>query len=126
MALFTGMTAAATPHYRRMAIEDFIVDGPQLVKHHTPVELHGVFSHETNLMYDWFSTAEPEKDGVFLLLDDASHDLRQLLYECGAGFCAIRVTGEATMCVLTNQFGASHSEPCVAVRGGDANVRPYD
>jgi hypothetical protein len=54
---------------------------------------------------------------VPLLTDNASREFRRYLLSCQSnlGGCSVTVFGQATICALSNAFGATRELPCVAV-----------
>lgn len=132
-------THAAPPRalrYRSMSFRDFVVDGLTLAKKSTPVELTGVYTRqgEVAVLYENQNALIMERVGpgeagstptIPLLTDAASHRFREMQYSCdsqqsyGTLGCILVVRGIATMCSLTNAFGAETDSPCIEVQDGD-------
>jgi hypothetical protein len=118
-----------TPDYTPMTIREFVIDGPQLAADSARLTLNGVYVLEGRVGYLYtnhhsielaHSVYEPTtQPRVAVLTDDASRDLRAKLLSCQTDptsaqtGCAVIVRGNATICGVTNGFGASHDEPCL-------------
>jgi hypothetical protein len=115
-----------------ITVETFALDGRDLAAIERDVTLSGVYLREGNFDV-LYATREAvmiakqqmlHQPNVLLLTDDASRDFRRTLLRCqsnpvDARFgCPVAILGRATMCTLTNAFGASRTEPCVAVEDG--------
>jgi hypothetical protein len=121
-----------TSGYQTISVETFILDGGDLAAKAAKVSLSGTYIHEGNLhiLYADMRTAmmatrgAHQQPNVLLLADDASREFRQLLLTCQSNptsaqmGCPVTVLGQATKCKLSNAFGATREEPCVAVEKG--------
>jgi hypothetical protein len=123
-----------THGYRHISVETFVLDGKDLAARAAKVSLSGAYLREGNVevLYDdsravilaTHSGNAGHQPKVALLTDDASREFRQLLLRCqsNAGSaqvgCSVTALGHATMCTLSNVFGAARRLPCVAVEAG--------
>ena len=127
LCLLVGVAAQAG-EYQAMALRNFAIDGPALVKQHAKVDVVGAYIRAGNVsvLYEDATaaiTGAPLR--ISLLTDDASHKIRALFLTCdtmyaGRQGCQVEIHGRATMCDISNVFGASHAEPCIKVEDGDA------
>jgi hypothetical protein len=126
--------AAGTPaldEYRSMGVKAFVVDGPELAAKRAKVSISGMYIRngqvptmyaDTNsvIMARYHSDVGTQAS-VPLMIDKASHDVRQRIFSCdenpGSGQvgCPLAIRGRATMCTLGNAFGASQNVPCLEV-----------
>jgi uncharacterized protein YecT (DUF1311 family) len=116
--------------YQHISLETFLLDGKDLAAREAKVSLSGVLVREGNVdvLYAdaaamWTATHYPNRGNqleVPLLTDDASRDFRQYLLRCQSnpGGCSVTVLGHATICKLSNAFGATRELPCVAAEEG--------
>ncbi len=122
-------TPEPTPDYTPTTIREFAIDGPRLAADSARLTLSGVYVLEGRVGYLYAnhhsvelaqSVYEPTtQPRVAVLTDDASRDLRAKLLSCQTDpisaqtGCAVSIRGNATICGVTNGFGASHDEPCL-------------
>ncbi|MDB6043087.1 MAG: hypothetical protein JWM63_1638 [Gammaproteobacteria bacterium] len=120
--------------YQSVSVGGFAVDGAKLAAENAKVSLTGsyILQGHLGLLYADMQAVimtryHPEaatQPNVPLLTDDASRHLRQRLLSCQTDLsaaqvgCTIKVRGRATMCPLTDAFGATHEAPCVKVEDG--------
>jgi TonB C terminal len=120
-------------NYRAISVRDFVIDGPSLAASHAKVKMNGsyilqgvptLYADSNAVISAKYYRGGPTQPHVALLTDDASHQLREALVSCdsdparGQTGCQIEIRGEATMCGVTNAFGATQRVPCVNVEGG--------
>lgn len=135
-ASMTGAKSHVPPlqRYRELSFREFIVDGVELAKKTVRVELSGLYTRdgreavlyegENAYIMDQVGPSPGTAPTIPLLTDDASHGFREIEYSCdsqrayGRYGCMLEVRGVATMCVLTNAFGAQTEEPCIEVTDG--------
>jgi hypothetical protein len=121
-----------TRGYQSITVETFVLDGRDLASKATKVSLSGVYIRQGNLdvLYADVQAAMIansqglHQPNVPLLTDDASREFRQHLLMCQSNparaqmGCPVTVLGRVTTCKLSNAFGATREEPCVAVEDG--------
>ena len=131
-----AMQDDASRGYQRISVETFVLDGRDLAARAAKVSISGAYVREGFLEALYadtraiiMATRYPNAGGqnqpkVLLLTDDASRDFRQHLLTCQSNAasaqvgCSVRVLGQATICTLSNAFGAARELPCVAVEAG--------
>jgi hypothetical protein len=108
------------------------VNSSDLASKAAKIVLSGVYVREGNLdvLYADVRALMIAHEGhlhqpsVPLLTDDASREFRQYLLMCQSNpgsaqmSCSVTVLGRVTICKLSNAFGATREEPCVAVDDG--------
>lgn len=114
--------------YQTISVRNFVIDGPQLAAAHAKVDLVGVYILQGSLgmlytdtqavVMAKYNSEISTQPSVALLTDDASHKLREDLLSCSSNSgaqlgCKVEIRGEATICTLTNNFGASREAPCI-------------
>jgi hypothetical protein len=121
--------------YRRITIEDFILDAADLAKQGRKLSLQGAYLISENqalLFVDQMAiiraTHYPgigrNEPSVLLFTDKAARSFRQYLLRCQTNpvtaqtGCRVTITGTATTCKLTNPLGLERELPCVAVNDG--------
>lgn len=118
--------------FKQLSVEDFILDGEDLANDQTNVSLSGAYISSDGLNYLFVSSqaivyqlnSTTQQPHILLLTEHASRPFRQKLLNCAKNpnfpqlGCAVQVQGNATMCVVTNQFGTERNEPCVNVTDG--------
>ena len=121
-----------TQGYQSITVESFVLDGRDLASKATKVSLGGVYIRRGNLdvLYANVQAAMIansrglHQPNVPLLIDYASREFRQHLLTCQSNpasaemGCPVTVLGGVTTCKLSNAFGATREEPCVAVEDG--------
>lgn len=124
--------------YQLLSINDFLLDGRELASRQAKVALQGTYAREGNIdvLYASVQDMAMSQHGgsntqprVPILTDDASRPLRQIMLQCqstGAYFqklgCAFAVKGRATTCSVSNAFGVTRQEPCVAAEDSWASI----
>lgn len=120
---------------KKISVQDFAVDGPSLAKEKSLVEISGWYVGENNgnmgslysnyndfLLVKYSNIYRPSAS---LLLDDASHKLREKLLSCQADIrqqgCQVTLRGVAIVCEITNGYGVSHEEACI-----NAGIEPNE
>jgi hypothetical protein len=114
--------------YQTISVRNFVIDGPHLAATHAKVDLVGVYVLQGSLgmlytdtqavIMAKYNSAISTQPSVALLTDDASHKLREDLLSCSSNpgaqlGCKVEIRGEATICTLSNAFGAAKEEPCI-------------
>ena len=114
--------------YQTISVRNFVIDGPHLAATHARVDLVGVYVLQGSLgmlytdtqavIMAKYNSAISTQPSVALLTDDASHKLREDLLSCSSNpgaqlGCKVEIRGEATICTLSNAFGAAKEEPCI-------------
>ena len=121
-----------TSGYQRISVETFLLDGGDLAAKAAKVSISGVYVREGNLsvLYADRDSAmmaargRTQQPKVPLLTDNASREFRQVLLMCQSnpanaqGGCPITILGRAEKCQLSNAFGATRDESCIAVEKG--------
>jgi hypothetical protein len=121
-----------TSGYQRISVETFLLDGGDLAAKAAKVSISGTYIREGNLsvLYADRRTAMMaarglhQQSNVLLLTDDASREFRQVLLTCQSNpasaqvGCPVTILGRATKCQLSNAFGGTRDESCVAVEKG--------
>lgn len=123
--------------YQVLSVDSFVLDGKGLAEKAAKVALSGIYIREGGLdvLYVDQRAAMMAYGGVnqpkaALLIDDAPRELREQLLWCQSNpaasrvDCSLRVEGRATMCTISNAFGAKRESPCVSVEGGYATRSP--
>jgi hypothetical protein len=124
-----SVTSEPTPDYIPTTIREFVIDGPQLAADSARLNLSGVYVLEGRVGYLYtnhhsvelaHSVYEPTtQPRVAVLTDDASRELRAKLLSCQTDpvsaqtGCTVSIRGNATVCGVSNGFGATHDEPCL-------------
>lgn len=115
--------------YRSMTYQDFKLDGKELADRHTKVRLQGFYKK-----LEGVETLQPSAlavaaaaqyggdNGIPLLTDDASRDIRKVFLECGDNpmrplGCPVTVSGHVDICSAKILF-SSKSVPCLVVEEG--------
>jgi hypothetical protein len=123
---------SAPSEYQPISVETFVLDGRDLASKATKVSLGGVYIRQGNLdvLYANVQAAMIansrglHQPNVPLLTDDASREFRQHLLMCQSNpasaemGCSVTVLGRVITCKLSNAYGATREEPCVAVEDG--------
>jgi hypothetical protein len=118
--------------YQSISVEAFVLDGKDLATSAAKVSLSGVYIRQGNLdvLYANVQAAMIansrglHQPNVPLLTDDASREFRHHLLMCQSNpasaemGCSVTVLGRVATCKLSNAFGATREEPCVAVENG--------
>ena len=121
--------------YRRINVEDFVLDGADLARQGSRLSMQGAYLSAGNvgLLYaDRVSLIRATQLGsvgqnfptVPLLTDDATRSFRQFLLQCQMNpaaaqvGCTVAITGAATICKLTSPLGVERELPCLAVDDG--------
>jgi hypothetical protein len=118
--------------YQTMSVTDFVVNGPDLAAKGARVHLSGYYTLNgdapvlfPNRQAAIVTMNAPPGVGrapsVPLLIDHASADFRRQLVLCDANPNTVNcnsldISGIATMCTVSNAFGATRSTPCVDVQ----------
>lgn len=126
--------------YQSMSVRNFVIDGPTLAAQHAKVRLVGSYllSGNVGVLYAdsqavimaRYQADVGRQPSVPLLTEDASHKLREVLLSCdsnpstGQVGCQIEIHGHATMCTLSNTFGAAHNTPCLEAEDGSGGATP--
>lgn len=124
--------------YQTVSVRDFVIDGPKLAAHHTKVKLAGAYILNGNIgvlyadsravIMARYPSDIGRQPSVALLTDNASHTLRAALLSCdsnpsaGQVGCQVEIHGRATMCTLSNTFGAMQSAPCLEAEDGSGGA----
>lgn len=119
--------------YSPTTVQDFVLDGKQLVARKAKRSLTGVYLPVGNLevlfgngsdVYQFSTGNNLNSPMVHLLTDNASREFRRQLLACRSsqstvyGSCRIHVLGTATMCVISGPLGNRRDVPCVSVADG--------
>jgi len=121
--------------YRAISVRNFLIDGPRLAAAHAKVKLVGsyVLQGSVGMLYIDSQAVAMARYGpqsgaqlhVALMANDGSHRLREYLLSCssspGTGLvvdCPVEIRGQATICTLSNAFGATQEVPCVDAEDG--------
>lgn len=122
--------------YQQITVETFELDGKDLAAASARVSVSGSLMSDGGvsvlfanrqaaiLATKYSNVAGQHYATVPLLLDDASRSFRQNLLSCQSQpassyfGCPVTVLGHATICTLSNEFGAARQLPCVAVEDG--------
>ena len=117
-----------TRGYQRISIETFLLDGGDLAAEAAKVSISGAYIREGNLSVlvyaDMRAAIMAARPKVLLLTDNASREFRQVLLTCQSTptsaqiGCPVTILGRATKCQLSNAFGTTRDEPCIAVEKG--------
>jgi hypothetical protein len=141
LSLLSAVTTAApkAPVYKDITMRDFQIDGPQLAAASAPVQITGGYTKPGNMdmlyanssdaaVATYTNSAYAEQlPFIPLLTDNASHAIREAMYDCrsrNAVGCLLTLRGMVTMCSVTNGFGAQRDTPCLAVLDGFAYSPP--
>jgi hypothetical protein len=134
--LGTKATLADLKHRARpISVEDFVLDGKDLVAKHVDVSISGAYALEGQTANLYASTqavimAHYHRDSgtqpsVPLMTENAMHYLRRKLLTCQSNpgsaqiGCPVTVRGKAITCTETNAFGVKREMPCVNVEDGE-------
>jgi hypothetical protein len=118
--------------YQSISVEAFVLDGKDLATSAAKVSLRGVYIRQGNLdvLYANVQAAMIansrglHQPNVPLLTDHASREFRLHLLKCQSNpasaemGCPVTVLGRVITCKLSNAYGATREEPCVAVEDG--------
>ena len=114
--------------YFPITIQEFILDGRQLVSRGSKVSIVGFYLSIGHLDYLFQSLADASmnqtRSAVHLLTENASREFRSQLLTWrsnpGSAYVGrpIHVLGKATICVLTGPLGDRHNLPCIAIDDG--------
>jgi hypothetical protein len=119
--------------YQRISVESFVLDGRDLAASEAKVSLSGsAYFGEGNIgvlyadrrAFILANASGGNQPNISLLTDYASREFRQGVLACRANpasvrlGCPVTVLGHATMCKLSNAFGATRDVPCVVVEEG--------
>jgi tetratricopeptide (TPR) repeat protein len=115
--------------YQSISFDDFKLDGKQLAVAHAKVLMQGFykkFGEIESLQPTGLAVAMAREygnhNGIPLLTDDASRDVRKIFLQCGDNplaplGCPLAVVGHASVCTMTSLVG-SKSVPCLVVEDG--------
>lgn len=115
--------------YQAMAFDDFKLDGKKLAGSNAKILMQGFykkFGDVETLQPSGLAVAivreRGNDNGIPLLTDDASRNVRKYLLQCGDDMraplgCQLTVIGHASMCTMTNLVG-SKNVPCLVVEDG--------
>jgi hypothetical protein len=120
---------------RQMSVEDFVLDGKDLVAKRAAVSISGAYALEGRAENLYASTqavimAHYNHNGgtqpsVPLMTENAMHSFRRRLLTCQSNpgtaqiGCPVTVWGMVIACTETNAFGVQRETPCVNVWDGD-------
>lgn len=120
--------------YKPTSIAALQLDGRDLAARSARLSITGIYTHEGHLrfLYPNNLALQAALQGagipkrILLSTGNAERAFRETLLECESqslgidmsGGCSVTVLGHASMCTVTNGFGASHEELCVAVEDG--------
>jgi hypothetical protein len=122
------LTEQSQSIYQTMSITDFVVNGHNLATANAHVHLSGyytlygdvpvLFSDAQAANVTKYASGAVRQPSVPLLIDHASPELRRQMVDCdanpGVASCyKIDISGTATMCAVSNAFGATRSVPCI-------------
>jgi hypothetical protein len=118
--------------YQTMSVTDFVVNGPDLAAKGARVHLSGYYTlnGDVPVLFPNRQAAivtmntlpgAGRAPSVPLLIDHASAELRRQLVLCDANPYTVNcnsldISGIATMCTVSNAFGAARSTPCIDVQ----------
>ena len=117
--------------YKRITVQDFILDGKELAAADAKVSIKGTYAKwgENEMLFPSAAAVYTAKQslstdgGIGVLSDEATRTVRKYLLECvtngaAAQFgCPLTVFGRATMCTWT-RLGSSKDVPCLIIVDG--------
>jgi hypothetical protein len=116
--------------YQPITFDDFKLDGKKLAASGAKVMMQGFYQKRgdiellqpTGVAVAVARSRGDDGNGINLLTDDASRDVRKGLLRCGDPMiaplgCQMTIIGHASMCTMTTLVG-SKDLPCVAVEDG--------
>jgi hypothetical protein len=124
--------------YSPISVRDFVLDGKELAARSAKLSLIGAYLPVGNLemlfgtdldAIQFANGQDQNSPTVHLLTENASRDFRSQLLACRSNpatayvGCPVRILGQATICELSNSFGARRSLPCIAIDGGSVRAR---
>lgn len=124
------LSSAQRRGYQSISFDDFKLDGKKLAASGAKVMMQGFYQklgdiellQPTGVAVAVARNRGNDGNGIGLLTDDASRDVRKGLLRCGDPMiaplgCQMTIIGHATMCTMTTLVG-SKSLPCLAVEDG--------
>jgi hypothetical protein len=124
------LSSAQQRGYQSISFDDFKLDGKKLAASGAKVMMQGFYQklgdiellQPTGVAVAVARSRGNDGNGIGLLTDDASRDVRKGLLRCGDPMiaplgCQMTIIGHASMCTMTTLVG-SKNLPCVAVEDG--------
>jgi hypothetical protein len=114
--------------YRRIAFDDFVIDGNEFAKSGAKISIQGFYLKmgEVETLFRSGNIVPKTTDGILLLTDDASRDIRKYFLECRNASvyelmptlgCQVKILGHGSRCTKITLAGAK-SVPCMVVEDG--------